>query len=261
MSAADRATHARTDSAGVPWQGRTFENHTGVDDDGSAPGVLIEALDRFRSGELGEAEVVAALRECRLLIPLVAALGEAGTDANGMVVDKRQDLSIVTVAARDGRPALPVFTSVEAMSRWNQKARPVPADAVRVALAAAGENTDIVVLDPGSPSEFVLRRPALWAIAQSRPWRPCYLDEEILAAFLSSAEPENSIAAIHLSPGDPDARLAGAELVVSVSIHPGLDRQELDALILRLQERWSRTSLIADRVDSIHLQLQLDGMG
>ena len=58
-----------TDSAGVPWQGRHFEESTWDDDDGAAPELLLEALRRFRAGELGQVDVLDAVRESRLLVP------------------------------------------------------------------------------------------------------------------------------------------------------------------------------------------------
>jgi hypothetical protein len=244
-----------SDSAGVPWEGRHFEPNANPDDDGSAPERLIEALRRFRSRELGESEVVEALRESRLLIPLVAHLGESGVAERGMLVDKSQELSIVTVIGPDGRTVLPVFTSVDAMREWNPAARPVPADAERVALAAAGEETDVVVLDPTSATEFAVRRPALWAIAQREKWSPCYLDETVLAAFMASAAGEAVVLAVQLAPGDPDARLAGPELLVHLTLEAGLRREDLDALLSRLQGRWASDELIATRVDSMKLVL------
>jgi hypothetical protein len=244
-----------TDSAGVPWKGRAFEHTAASDDDGSAPEKLIETLRRFRSAELGEADVVDAIRGSRLLIPLVAVLGEAGENEHGVRIDKSQELSIVTVAGPDGRNVLPVFTSVSAMAKWNPKARPVPADGIRVALAAADEGTDLVVVDPTSTTEFVIRRPALWAMAQAQSWLPSYLDEELLEEFLSSASGEDAVVAIQLAPGDPDARLAGAELLVQLSLVDGLDQVRLEALLGRLQERWSASELISTRVDSLAVKL------
>jgi hypothetical protein len=243
------------DSAGRPWEGRHFEPNPDAQDDGSAPERLVEAIRRFRSNELGEAEVVDAVRDSRLLIPLVAQLGEAGTSEHGHTVDKSQELAIVTVAGPDGRTVLPAFSSVAAMTAWNPAARPVPAAATRVAIAAAAEDTDLVVLDPTSDTEFVIRRPALWAIAQARPWTPSYLDEEVLRAFMSGAEPEDAVIAIQLAPGDPGARLAGPELVVQLSLVEGLDRSSLDAVIARLSARWSESEIIAARVDSLKVQL------
>lgn len=244
---------AGTDSAGVPWEGRHFEHSEGSDDDGSAPEKLVEAIRRFRASDLGEADVVDALRESRLLIPLVAVLGVDGVDEHGH--DKSQELSIVTVEGPDGRTVLPAFTSVAAMTRWNPKARPVPAAADRVAVAAASEKTDLVVLDPLSDTEFVVRRPALWALAQTQPWTPSYLDEAVLKAFMDAAAPERAVEAVHLAPGDPASRLAGPELLVHLTLAPGLDQASLNAVLARLQERWASSELIASRVDSLKVVL------
>jgi hypothetical protein len=244
-----------TDSAGQPWEGRHFEPNPAAHDDGTAPERLVEAIRRFRSHEVGEADVVEALRESRLLIPLVAQLGEAGINDHGLTVDKSQELAIVTVAGPDGRTVLPAFTSVEAMGAWNPAARPVPASATRVAVAAAAEGTDLVVLDATSDTEFAIRRPALWALAQDRPWIPSYLDEEVLRAFMSGAALEADVREIRLAPGDPEARLAGPELVVQLALVEGLDRGSLDAVLARLRARWSESQVIAARVDSLKVQL------
>lgn len=239
-----------TDSAGVPWEGRHFEPNSAADDDGTADPRLLEAIRRFRAGELGEPEVVDALRPARLLVPLVAeaGAGEVGTD-------KTQELSIVTVAGPDGRAVLPAFTSVDTMLAWNPAARPIPTAAERVALAAAGEGTELVVIDPTSRTEFVLRRPALRAVAKREPWIPSYLDEEVLAAFLGDAAGEPAVRAVQLAPGDPGARLAGPELLVHLTLEDGLDREALDAVLARLQRRWADDPLITDRVDSIAVRL------
>jgi len=243
------------DSAGTPWAGRHFEPNTNADDDGSAPERLIEALRRFSSNELGESEVVDALRDVRLLIPLVAHLGEAGVNEHGVVIDKTQELSIITVAGPDGRNVLPAFTSVTAMSHWNPKARPVPASAVRVALAAASEQTELVVLDPTSETEFVIRRPALWAIAQSQPWTPCFRDEQVLDAFADAAADEPAVRSVALAAGDPRSRLAGPELVVQLALVDGLSKPELDGVVARMQAKWLASETIALRVDSMRVQL------
>ena len=243
------------DSAGVPWEGRRFEQNASAADDGSAPPKLLAAIRRFRAGDLGEAEVIDAVRESRLLIPLVAEAGDLGVTPEGLTVDKTQELSIVTVEGPDGRAVQPAFTSVAAMSAWNPTARPIPVAGPRVALAAAGESTELVVLDPTSSTEFAIRRPALWALAQSSAWIPCYLDEAVLVAFMEGAEPEHAVLGIDLLPGDPQARLAGPELVVRLSVVDGLDRDELSGVLQRLQQRWSADELIAERVDSLAVRV------
>ncbi len=244
-----------SDSAGVPWVGRHFESNPAAGDDGSAPPALIAALTRFRASEGGEAEVVDAVRTSRLLVALVAEVGDKGVTTTGLTVDKSQELSIVTVAAPDGRNVLPAFSSVAAMSKWNPRARPVPVAGTRVALAAAAEGTELVVLDPTSPTEFVLRRPALWAVAQSQPWVPSYLDPEILAAFQDAAALEPAVLGVRLQSADPTSRLAGPELAVRLTLIEGLGRLEVDAVMARLAERWTTSELITARVDSLKVQL------
>jgi hypothetical protein len=243
------------DSAGVPFEGRTFHENPGAGDDGSAPPRLVEALRRFRAHEVGAAEVVAALHGERLLIPLVAVRGEEGVGAHGQLVDKTQELSIVTVAAPDGRSVLPAFTSVDALSSWDAAARPIPIDAVRVALAAAAEGTPLIVLDPGSPTEFAIRAPAFEAVATGAAWTPSYSDQTVLDAFLTCSAGEEALRAIQLAPGDPDARLAGPELLVQLSVRSGLEKDELNAVLLRLQAAWAADPVIAARVDSIGVRV------
>jgi len=246
---------SHADSAGTPWAGRHFEGNPNAADDGSAPPALMEALAAFRAVQLGEAAVIEAISHSRFLVPLLAELGETGVSPAGLLMDKSQELSIVTVTAPDGRTALPVFTSVDAMRAWNPAARPVPSTAERIALAAASENTDLVIIDPTSVSEFVVRRPALWAIAQSLPFTPCYGDEAVLDAFTDPARAEASVRSVAIAAGDPSARLAGTELVVRLTIAAGLSRDELTAVVDRLQERWAQSELIASRVDSLTVQL------
>ncbi|WP_353809551.1 SseB family protein [Agromyces sp. SYSU T00194] len=249
------------DSAGQPWAGRAFTPNTHAADDGAMPERLGEAIRRFRAREVGQSDVVDAFREARLLIPLVARLGDGGTEvgAHGLAIEKSQELAIVTVAGPDGRNVLPVFGSVAAMSAWNPEARPVPADGVRVALAAASEDTELVVLDPGSAGEFVVRRPALWAVAQSEPWRPAFEDDAVRDAFARSISSELAAVATTLEPGDPGARLAGPEVVVRLELLAGLERAELDAVLQRLAQRWAADDAIATRVDSLTVRLVTAG--
>jgi hypothetical protein len=243
------------DSAGQPWAGREFETKLDDDDDGSAPELLTAAILRFQAREAGEESVIDAIRECRLLIPLVTKLGDSALNARGQLIDKTQELSIITVAGPDGRSVLPAFSSTAAMTAWNSLARPVPADAVRVALAAAQEKTDLVVIDPTSPSEFVIRRPALWAIAQSLPWTPSYASRLVADAFAASITTELSVLSVQLSAGDPLGRLAGPELVVQLELVDGLTQPDLDTILSRLGARWSESETITTGVDSLRVKL------
>jgi hypothetical protein len=47
-----------TDSAGTPWEGRSFDQNSFADDDGKAPPELIQAISKFRAGEVGAEAVI-----------------------------------------------------------------------------------------------------------------------------------------------------------------------------------------------------------
>jgi hypothetical protein len=244
-----------TDSAGTPWAGRRFEQGPSTDDDGRAPAGLARALAAFADGWRGPEAVVDALRDSRLLIPLVARLGEEGEGVEGLRADKTQELAIVTVAGPDGRTVLPVFSSVDTMRRWDPSARPVPVDGRRAALAAVAEGTELMVLDPASDGGFAVRRPALWAIAEGTAWRSSPEDPEVLSALRGAATGEADVVSIAVRAGDSGQRLAGPELVIVLGLRPGLDQDALGALVARLGERWSADAVVAARVDSMTLQL------
>jgi hypothetical protein len=245
----------RADSAGQPWQGRRLEQNETAADDGSADPALIAALTAFAEGRGGEAAVVDAFRGARLLVPLLAHAGEVGETAGGYLVDKTQELSITTVSAPDGRAVLPAFTSVQTLAAWNPRARPVPAAGPRVALAAASEQTELVVIDPTGSSEFVLRRPAVAALATGGTWRTPWDDEDVRAAFHESIADEAAVLEVSLAAGDPSARLVGPELEVGLVLLPGLDTDAVGDLVQRLSARWALSQLIANRVDSMKLRL------
>ena len=243
------------DSAGIPFTGRQFQPNPAAGDDGSAPPELIEALGRFRAGELGVAEVVAVLHTVRLLVPLIAEAGDVGIGPYGQKVDKTQELSVVTVAGPDGRAVLPAFTSVAAMQAWNTDARPVPIQASKVALGAAGEGTQLLIIDPGSETQFAVRAPAFKALATGEPWVPAFDDVAVAEIFAASVADEPAVTALGIAPGDPQARLTGAEVVVVLQLAPGTDDAERAALLARVQERWASDATLAARVDSLAVRV------
>ena len=244
-----------SDSAGVPWEGRELEENRFAGDDGSAPENFLEAISGFRAGEVGQAAVVDAIRVSRLLVPLLAQLGESETGANGLKVDKSAELSIVTVKSPDDQEALVVFSSVAAMQRWNPSARPVPTDAIRVCLAAASQLSTRVVVDPGSDTEFVIRRPAIARIAQSLDWQPAELNKEVRAVVGDSVANESQVIDFELSSADPEAKLAGAELQVALKLENGASPSDVRELLERVSKRWSESEAFASAVDSVSIKL------
>lgn len=190
-------------------------------DDGSADPGVAAALAGYGDGTGTLAGVVAALAGTRVLVPVLAELDSAETVVVGghaHTVEKEASAGIVALQAPDGRTALPVFSSVAAMSAWRSDARPVPTDVVRAALSAVQEGWELLVLDPGGPVTVLVPRPAVWALAQQQAWRPAVADggsgpavdaevaaavrAAVLGALAPAAAPEQAAASEPASPGE-----------------------------------------------------------
>ena len=245
-----------TDSAGTPWEGRSFEQNSFADDDGKAPAELAAAMEAFRSGEVGIEHVVDQIRVARLLVPLIAQLGESEVGAHGKKVDKSAEISIVTVKSPDDQDSLVAFSSVDAMSRWNPSARPVPTDAIRLCLEAASQMSTRIVLDPNSETEFVLRRPAIAKVAQSLPWVPPEKNPAVLSVIEDSIAGEKLVVGFEAKTADPQSVLKGPELEVLMRLESGIEPLVVRDLIERISSFWSKSEEFATSVDSVAIKLR-----
>jgi hypothetical protein len=236
------------DSAGVPWGGRTLPRGDFAGDDGTADPALRRALDDRALDAADDAAVVRALAAARVLVPVVAVrVDEAGT-VHG-TSDKQADMALVTLTGPDGRRALPVFTSVETLARWDATARPVAVESRRAVASAVAEGCDLVVVDPAGPVTFVVSRPALWAIGRGREWRPAHEDPDVLAELRRAVGAEPDVTDVQGEPG------SGAQLRVVLRVRPGLDADAVRALAGRVGQAIGASPLVAERVEGLELQV------
>ena len=252
------APHDPADSAGQSWSGRSFEPNAFAADDGSTPAAYVEALAAFHALPQDSADhaaahssVIDAVRTSRFLIPLVAEAGDEGVNADGLRVDKTQELAIVRVQGPDGQTVLPIFASVDAMSAWRADARPVPADGLRAAASALLDNCDWVVIDATSNTEFVLRRPTLRAIAAQQSWTPPHADPDVAANVGIAVSGDARITAFTLATGDPQATGLGPDLIIQVSLELGLSSQDFTQLLADFSARLGESSTLTERVDNL----------
>lgn len=260
------------DSAGRPWEGRSLAGddariHNFEDDDGTADPGYLTAVRALVDGSGDEAAVVASLATARVFIPIIAQLGAEAEGVDGLVADKQADMALVTLKAPDGRTAMPAFTSAKSLAAWHPEARPVAVYAARAALSAVAEGAEMLVLDPGSELTLVVRRPAVWALAQQQDWVPSYTDGALAAEMTTAAAGFPAVRNIELRPGSGvGARTgggtvlsgggAGPELQVVLYLEDGLDAAAVDDLVAGLQSAWSRNVLFGERVDSIEIKLR-----
>jgi hypothetical protein len=272
IAAALAGAGGATDSAGQSWAGRSLSGddariHNFEDDDGTADVGYVAALNALLAGSGDERAVVASLATARVFVPVVASLAEESVGAAGLHADKQADMALVTLNAPDGRKAMPVFTSVQALEAWHAEARPIAVYAARAALSAVSEDAQLLVVDPGSELAFVVRRPAVWALAQQRDWTPSYLDGELESALGSLAAAFPAVQSLETQVGAGVASRtasgnvvqgggAGPELRVVLYLEDGLDAAAVQALVAGLNEAWSGNELFVDRVDSLEVKLR-----
>jgi SseB protein N-terminal domain len=125
-------------------------------DDGSTAPEVAAALTSYAEDPARHSAALAVLQHARLLVPVVAVLGEVEHDERGLARDKTSDMATVLMTGRDGRQALLAFTGRESMARWDPQARPVPVTAARAAEAARHDGADAIVVDVAGPSMFVV---------------------------------------------------------------------------------------------------------
>ncbi|MEU1256810.1 SseB family protein [Streptomyces chartreusis] len=186
------------------------------DDDGSADPRLSAALAAWAEDRTAEAPVLGALRDARLLVPVVAVLGEVEEDENGLRREKTSDMAVPTLKAGD-RTALPAFTSTESLARWDPAARPVAVRLHQALEAAAHEKADTIVLDMAGPVPYELTGRALLAVAEGRTTTDPLADPAVREAVRAAVSEVPAVLSAHLGPGQADGTLA---LVLDASAAP-----------------------------------------
>ncbi len=212
-------------------------------DAGGADHALAAALAGHAVGEAGEQEVLAALVGARLLVPVVAVLvdEQQSVDPAATRHEKITDMALVTLVGRDGRRALPVFTSLATLAGWRSDARPVPVEASRAALSAVAEGAEVLVLDVNGPHRFDVSGPALEALARGRAWVPPHTDPEVREAIAAAAQGEPAIAAVRIAAGE--SRSVRATLVSS----PEVDLADVAAAARAVAARLAADDIVRDR--------------
>ncbi len=240
-------------------------------DDGSARPQVQSALADFAAGHGTEHAVMTALAGSRLLVPVVAVLadqleparsappartGQPGQPAEpepagaspgrrATRAEKASEMAMPTLIGVDGRRAVPAFTSLESMNRWQSGARPVPV-AARAVWQSACAGSSAVVIDVAGPVPFAVEGARLAALARGEAAPQPYDDpdvHDIVAAVLAD---QLDVAAFELQPDDSGHDLAIVLVLTSeAAADEGRDTAQLgadiaDAVMARLGGRLRR---------------------
>lgn len=168
------------------------------DDDGTADPRLAAALSAYAADRGAEPRVLAALPGARLLVPVVAVLGEVETGEDGLRREKTSDMAVPTIQAPDGRRALPAFTGIESLARWRPDARPVAVPFHRALQALAHEQAGTLLIDMAGPVPYALSGPALQALAAGRDRLDPLTDPDVADAIRDVVRAEAAVVRAHL---------------------------------------------------------------
>ncbi|MDT0301131.1 SseB family protein [Streptomonospora wellingtoniae] len=172
------------------------------DDDGSPDPAVAARLDAFSRGEAGDRQVLAALGDSRVLVPVVAVADETEQDEDGRTREKSSDIALPLMIGQDGRRGVLAFTSVDSARAWREDARPVPVTAVEACRAAIDEGADAVVVDVAGPVTYAVQGRFLTTLAEHGTVPAPKDDPQILALIYRVTHTEFGIGRVRVHESD-----------------------------------------------------------
>ena len=135
-------------------------------DKGQSDPVLLALLQN--KGKDYEKLVFNTLKNSRLIGAIVAKKNEN--------VEMMQAL----FSSNDGKVAMPVFTSLDELAKWNKEARPIPLVANDFAQQTIDQELDALILDIASDHRFVIQGYMLRCLAKNHEWNYPHQDLEVI---------------------------------------------------------------------------------
>ncbi|WP_182354068.1 SseB family protein [Flaviflexus huanghaiensis] len=221
-------------------------------DDGRVDPQLAEALELREFASRLEA-IVEVLPNARVIVPVLAHEHPGRTDDGGVASHASADkdpckaAAMLAVEAPDGRAAMPIFSSVEALMRWNPKARPVPVHTQNAAIAAVAEADGLLVLDPASDRPMLLGRPAVSALATGASWTPPWRDEELPTVVARALAGIDGLKGLQITPG------RNAETAIVLAVDGEASREAVAAALGEASSRLGGVDELTHRLDSVEL--------
>ena len=139
-----------------------------ADDDGRVDTEVAAALTAYDAApgdRVRALAATAALQDSRVLVPVVAVLGEVEVDEQGLAHDKSSDMAAVLMTGRDGRTALLAFTGTGPLRAWDPAARPVPVTLADAAASAVQDGAAALLVDVAGPVLFAVEGDDLTRLA------------------------------------------------------------------------------------------------
>lgn len=156
-------------------------------DKGKADPILLALLQNKTDGF--EKSVFGRLLESRLIGAIVAKK------------DENVEMMQALFSSNDGRVAMPVFTSLEELTKWNKDARPIPLLANDFAQQTIDQDLDAIILDIASDHRFVIKGYMLSCLAKNQDWNYPYQDLEVKKTIENICHRLKSVSKVDISKG------------------------------------------------------------
>lgn len=142
-------------------------------DTGEADVQLLASIAGLDDTPESRRHALRTLATARVFVPVSAQVITTETDRSTMD-DKHAQMALVSITGRDGRRAVPAFTSAAALLAWQPDLRPVPVEGARAARTAVDDGAAAMLVDPGQPTQLVVtgselvQLAAVWTEATNR---------------------------------------------------------------------------------------------
>ena len=156
-------------------------------DKGDADPVLLALLQNKADGF--EKSVFNRLVNSRLIGAIVAKK------------DENVEMMQALFSSNDGRVAMPVFTSLDELTKWNKEARPLPLIANDFAQQTIEQELDAIVVDIASDHRFVIKGYMLNCLAKNQDWNYPHQDLEVIETIERICQRLENVSKIEITKG------------------------------------------------------------
>jgi hypothetical protein len=115
--------------------------------------------------------------------------------------DENVEMMQALFSSNDGKVAMPVFTSLDELTKWNKEARPIPLVANDFAQQTIDQELDALILDIASDHRFVIQGYMLSCLAKNQEWNYPHQDLEVKETIEKICQKLKRISKIEITKG------------------------------------------------------------
>ena len=115
--------------------------------------------------------------------------------------DENVEMMQALFSSNDGKIAMPVFTSLDELTKWNKEARPIPLVAHDFAQQTIDQELDALILDISSDHRFVIQGYMLSCLAKNQEWNYPHQDSEVIDTIEKICLKHKNVSKVEITKG------------------------------------------------------------